>query len=271
VEGTVDDPVVPIKRLRVPAVQGLGSDLSPKRALLDLGNSPDQGFPPRARAHLFRFPNKADEPAPRLLARLQPHRGAFPLEDLVPYAFVDGVVDRDDNVHVLGARVPVLALEGGVERGRGRVDPVGFGGNGRCLFGRVGAGVDAGFVHRTSCGRSVWSGGGGGGGRRRGRRCGCGQPPRDARDFAFCRQAARERVLVGYIVRHRVGRVLRPGRSRLVVDGAGGSGRRCLFGRRRSTAAREGPHVRVRVQYEEAPGCGSRSENTKSAALKQWH
>jgi hypothetical protein len=30
VEGTVDDPVVPIKRLRVPAVQGLGSDLSPK-------------------------------------------------------------------------------------------------------------------------------------------------------------------------------------------------------------------------------------------------
>lgn len=118
-------------------------------------NSPNQSLPPRPGTQLLGFPHKADQftpddPIPTISRPLKfllgnPPLGdrslSLPSHDLFPDPLVDGVMDGDYDGHVLGTGVAVLALKGGVERGRGGVDPVllcwgcwggdsGFGGRG---------------------------------------------------------------------------------------------------------------------------------------------
>lgn len=79
-------------------------------------NSPNQSLPPSSRTQFLRFPHKAnqftpDNPIGTISCPLQfllgdPSFGdsslSFPGHDLLPYTFVDGVMDGDYDGHILG-------------------------------------------------------------------------------------------------------------------------------------------------------------------------
>jgi hypothetical protein len=65
----------------------------------------------------------------------------------LPYSFVDGIVDWYYYFHIDWVWVTVFRREGSVERGRGGVNPIGFGRDDCCFFGRV-----EGLVRRVEVG-----------------------------------------------------------------------------------------------------------------------